>query len=230
MYNILKTKVMKKNFLWNMLATMMVGLLSVSFVSCGGDDPADEVTVAPPSASFSENGGSQSFQVTSNTSWTVSGAPSWLTVGPMSGSGNGSISVSANQNTEKSSRNCILYVTAGKATATISIMQSAKNTKTVTVTNNSTYTLYRFRVVFLNNRLEQLTDRDFGTLDPGTTITADIPTAATEYYMATYLSGRWYFSANYSVDYTDMILTTAEVNNWSANSSSSRYPKASTAN
>ena len=30
MYNILKTKVMKKNFLWSMLATMMVGLLSVS--------------------------------------------------------------------------------------------------------------------------------------------------------------------------------------------------------
>ena len=77
--------------------------------------------------------------------------------------------------------------------------------------------------------MEELSRRDFGSLYPGGKIEADIPTGATEYYMATYAS-RWYFSANYSIDITRMTLTTAEVDNWSANSSANRYSKASSAN
>lgn len=100
----------------------------------------------------------------------------------------------------------------------------------VTVTNNSAYTLYRFRVVFVNSKLEELTDRDFGTLDPGSTITADIPTSAKDFYMATYLNSKWFFSPNYEVTYKNLSLSTAEIDNWSANSYANRYPKASSAN
>ena len=220
----------KKNFLWSLLATMMVGLLSVGFVSCGDDDDPDEISVSMPSVNFGENGGSQSIQVTSNTKWTVSGNPGWLTVAPVQGSNNGAFTLTANANTEESSRNCVLYINAGNASTTVSVSQSGhiKETK-VTITNNSSYTLQRFTVHFVNSRMEELSTRDFGSLYPGGRIEADIPTGATEYYMATYAS-RWYFSANYSIDITRMNLTTAEVDNWTANSSANRYPKASSAN
>lgn len=222
----------KKEFLWSLLTTMMVGLLSVGLSSCGGDDvDPDIVSVSMPSVNFGESGGSQSIQVTSNTKWTVSGNPGWLTVSPIQGSNNGAFSLTAAANTDKNSRNCVLYINAGSASATVTVNQSGKVPETkVTITNSSTYTLYRFRVVFMNSRLEELTDRDFGTLDPGTSITADIPTSATEFYMATYLNSRWYFSPNYDVTYTNLSLTTAEIGNWSANSSANRYPKASSAN
>lgn len=226
------TVMKKKDFLWNLLATMMVGLFSVGFVSCGDDDDdLDEVSVSMSSVNFGESGGSQSIQVMSNTKWAVSGNPGWLTVSPMQGSNNGAFSLTANANTDKNSRNCVLYINAGSASAMITVNQSGKVPETkVTITNNSTYTLYRFRVVFLNSRLEQLTDRDFGTLDPGTTITADIPTSAIEFYMATYNNNNWFFSPNYDVSYTHLSLSTAEIGNWSANSSADRYPKASSAN
>lgn len=99
----------------------------------------------------------------------------------------------------------------------------------VVIKNGSTYTLTRFRVVFMNSRMEELTDKDFGTLSPGETVTAVIPTSAKEFYMATYLSNTWYFSPNYEVTYKNLTLTNAEVGNWSANSSANRYPKASSA-
>lgn len=193
----------KKNFLWSLLATMMVGLLSVGFVSCGDDDDPDEVSVSMSSVNFGENGGSQSIQVTSNTKWTVNGNPGWLTVSPMQGTKNGALYLTANANSDKNNRNCVLYINAGSASTMVTVNQSGKVPETkITITNNSTYSLYRFRVVFINSRLEELTDRDFGTLDPGTTITADIPTSATEFYMATYSNYKWFFSPNYDVSYT----------------------------
>ena len=205
--------------------------LSLTLSSCGGDDDPDEVSVSMPSVNFGDNGGSQSIMVTSNTKWTVSGNPGWLTVAPMQGTNNGAFTISANANSEKESRNCILYINAGSASTVVSVSQSGKVPETrVTITNNSTYTLYRFRVVFINSRFEELTDRDFGTLDPGTTITADIPTAATEFYMATYLNSKWFFSPNYDVTYTRLNLSTAEIGNWSTNASANRYPKAASAN
>ena len=205
--------------------------LSLTLSSCGGDDDPDEVSVSMPSVNFGDNGGSQSIMVTSNTKWTVSGNPGWLTVAPMQGTNNGAFTISANANSEKESRNCILYINAGSASTVVSVSQSGKVPETrVTITNNSTYTLYRFRVVFINSRFEELTDRDFGTLDPGTTITADIPTAATEFYMATYLNSKWFFSPNYDVTYTRLNLSTAEIGNWSTNASANRSPKAASAN
>ena len=211
----------KKEFLWSIQAIMMATMLSVGVISCGGDDEDDTVSVSMTSLSFGESGGSQSIQVMSNTSWTVSGAPDWLTIAPSQGSGTSAFLVNASANTDKNGRNCALVVSAGNATPiTITVNQSGKVPDTrVTIINNSTYTLERFRVVFLNSRLESLTDRDFGTLSPGTSVTADIPTSATQFYMATYLNSRWYFSPNYDIEFTYLNLTTAEVGNWSANAS-----------
>lgn len=117
----------KKDFLWSMLAFVMVSVLSVGLVSCGGgDDEPDTVTVSMPSVNLGESGGSQSIQVLSNTKWTVSGNPSWLTVAPTQGSGNGAFSITASANTENGSRNCTLFINAGSASAQVSVYQSGK--------------------------------------------------------------------------------------------------------
>ena len=104
---------------------LIVGF-SLTLVSCGPDDEPDEVSVSMPSVNFGESGGSQSVQVMSNTKWTVSGNPGWLTVAPMQGSNNGAFTISANANSEKESRNCILYINAGSASAVVSVSQSGK--------------------------------------------------------------------------------------------------------
>lgn len=104
----------------------LISMLSF-FTACGDDkEEPNTVSVNVPSVIFSDSGGSQSIQVTSNTNWTVSGAPSWLNVSPMQGANNGSFSVSANANTEQSSRNCTLFINAGTASAVVVVNQSPK--------------------------------------------------------------------------------------------------------
>lgn len=87
----------------------------------------------------------------------------------------------------------------------------------VVISNNGVTTLQRFRVVFLNAKREILTDKDFGTLAPGESITANIPTGATEYYMATYLYSKWFFSPNYEVSIISLKLSEAEIGQWTSN-------------
>lgn len=114
-----------KKFLLSSLVLLMGSMLSVSLTSCGGDDDPDNVAVNPSMVPLSQTGGSQSIAITSNTNWTVSGAPSWLMVSPMSGSGNGTITVSASENTE-SARQASLTVQAGSAMTTIQVTQPGK--------------------------------------------------------------------------------------------------------
>ena len=211
-----------------MLSVMMAVVMSTGFIACSSDDDPDEVTVYPPQVSFGTEGGQQMVTIKSNTKWTITGMMAGVTVAPTQGNGDGTITLIASANTDNSLRNGTFMVNAGSASAMISVSQTAKVPETkVTITNNSTYTLSRFRVIFLNVRGEQLTDRDFGTLDPGMSISADIPTSATEYYMATYLNSRWFFSPNYDVTYTNLSLGTAEIGNWSANSSSRSLKRSS---
>ena len=56
----------------------------------------------------------------------MGGTPDWLTVNPKHGTNNGTITLTARTNSS-STRNCSLYVQAGKATATISISQSGQD-------------------------------------------------------------------------------------------------------
>lgn len=114
----------KTNLFWCLLAVMMAAVVSVGFSSCDSEDDPDEVSVNLPSVSFGDNGGTMTVAITSNTKWTVAGAPAWLTVAPTQGSKNGTITLNASANTEKSSRNCLLYINAGSASTQISVSQS----------------------------------------------------------------------------------------------------------
>ena len=91
-----------------------------------GPDPApetkDEVSVSPASVAFEGEGGTLRVAVTTNVNdYAVTGNPDWLTV-TTSGK---EISLTAAQNTVNEARSATLTVTAGKASASISVSQKA---------------------------------------------------------------------------------------------------------
>ena len=117
-----------KKFLLSSLVLLMGSMLSVSLTSCGDDDPS-KVTVSPSSLLLDSNGGSQSFMVNSNSSWTITGGASWVQVLNMSGNGNQQVAVTVGPNTEVNSRNCMLTITTDdhESSATVTISQDGIN-------------------------------------------------------------------------------------------------------
>ncbi len=114
MFNNFKITVMKKkDFLWSLLATMMVGLLSVEFVSCD-PDPDPELTVSPEKLEFGVNADSKSFSITSNVGWTVVGNKDWITINQPSGGDNGTVYVDVEKNEDFSERSGRITITASK--------------------------------------------------------------------------------------------------------------------
>jgi hypothetical protein len=84
----------------------------------------DYLTVSPPSLSFGNSAGDQTFSITSNVSWTISDDQSWITTSPTSGSGNETVTVSVTENTGAESRNGMVTVSGSGITRTVSITQS----------------------------------------------------------------------------------------------------------
>ncbi len=78
--------------------------------------------------SFAAAGGSSSLSVLSNTSWTISSVPSWITVSPGSGAGNGQVKVTAAENPYTTSRTGIIRLTQTgmNIDMSISVTQSGK--------------------------------------------------------------------------------------------------------
>ncbi|MBR4481629.1 MAG: DNA-binding protein [Prevotella sp.] len=76
----------------------LMAVVAAMFTGCTDDnDPTyfDEIRVSQSYVSLSTSGGSASINIEAAGSWSVSGAPDWLTVSPASGTGNGTISFSA---------------------------------------------------------------------------------------------------------------------------------------
>ncbi len=76
----------------------LIAVIAAVFTSCSdNNDPTylSEIRVSQSYVALSTNGGSTSIDIEATGSWTVSGAPSWLTISPASGSGNGTITFSA---------------------------------------------------------------------------------------------------------------------------------------
>ena len=153
----------KKDFLWSLLATMMVGLLSVTFTACNDDDPDSELTISSPenlSISLNANGdGDKTITVSaSHTDWSADvsyvNVSGWLTLGSPNGS---SISFTVTENTTTSPRtakvkiiaqanaslNKEVTVTQAGADGVIDVslssveFESEGGSQTVTVTSNS---------------------------------------------------------------------------------------------
>ena len=85
------------------------------------------LSVSPTSLSVAAAAGSTgTFNITSNTSWTVSSNQTWLTASPTSGSNNAAVTVTAQQNT------------GAARTATVTVSATGATSQTVTVTQSGT--------------------------------------------------------------------------------------------
>ncbi|MBP3473033.1 MAG: hypothetical protein J6K41_12560 [Paraprevotella sp.] len=101
---------------------------------------------------------------------------------------------------------------------TPNIPEQPTPSNTVYITNGTgSISFQRFRVAFLTANGETLTNKEYGTVNVGESITATIPTGATQYYMGTVLNGKYFFSPNYPVSITNIKVSYDELMEWRAN-------------
>ncbi|MFZ4427117.1 MAG: BACON domain-containing protein [Saprospiraceae bacterium] len=99
---------------------------SAVFVQVNG---LNNLSVSPTTMSFTSAGGAQSVAVTSNTTWTITGKPDWITLSTVSGSNNGTVTVTAAPNGTASVRNAVLTFSApGVTNRNVSITQQSAST------------------------------------------------------------------------------------------------------
>lgn len=85
--------------------------------------PATTLTLSLDHYDFGINATGISVAVTSNSSWTISGVPSWLSVTPLWGSGNGNIGITCQANDNPSARTADIIVSTNGISRTIGIYQ-----------------------------------------------------------------------------------------------------------
>ena len=110
----------------------LVAVVAAMFTGCNDDkDPTylSEIRVSQSYVSLSTSGGSSTINVEATGSWTVSGAPEWLTVSPASGSGNGTIAFSAEA---AEGRTAEIQINCQGQTQRINIIQGLATVSTAT--------------------------------------------------------------------------------------------------
>jgi nicotinamide mononucleotide (NMN) deamidase PncC len=83
------------------------------------------MSVSLTSFNFTDAGGSNTFNVSSNVGWTVQSSADWCTVSPTTGDQNGSVTIQVAANMEATSRNCTITVKSlsGNLTKEIAVTQ-----------------------------------------------------------------------------------------------------------
>ena len=110
----------------------LVAVVAAMFTGCNDDkDPTylSEIRVSQSYVSLSTSGGSTTIDIQAAGSWSVSGAPEWLTVSPASGSGNGSISFSADA---AEGRTAEVIISSEGLTQRINVIQGIATVSTAT--------------------------------------------------------------------------------------------------
>ncbi len=110
----------------------LMAIVAAVFTSCNDDkNPTylHELRVSQSYVSLSTSGGSTSIDIEAAGSWSVSGAPEWLTVSPASGSGNGSISFSADA---AEGRTAEVIISCEGLTQRINVIQGVATVSTAT--------------------------------------------------------------------------------------------------
>ena len=110
----------------------LVAVVAAMFTGCNDDkDPTylSEIRVSQSYVSLSTSGGSSTINVEATGSWTVSGAPEWLTVSPASGSGSGTITFSAEA---AEGRTAEILINCQGQTQRINIIQGLATVSTAT--------------------------------------------------------------------------------------------------
>ena len=110
----------------------LMAIVAAVFTSCNDDkNPTylHELRVSQSYVSLSTSGGSTTIDIQAAGSWSVSGAPEWLTVSPASGSGNGSISFSADA---AEGRTAEVIISCEGLTQRINVIQGIATVSTAT--------------------------------------------------------------------------------------------------
>ena len=111
----------------------LMAVVAAVFTGCSDDnnDPTylDEIRVSQSYVSLSTGGGSATINVQTAGSWSVSGAPEWLTVSPASGTGSGIITFSAEA---AEGRTAEVLITCGDKTQHINIIQGVATVSNAT--------------------------------------------------------------------------------------------------
>lgn len=105
----------------------VLSAVSIILASCEKEENSTpSLTVSTTEINFSDEGGSQSLSISSNTSWTITGGKAWLTVSPSTGEGNKVVVLSASENSALAARECTIQVTTddGSISHTVNIIQS----------------------------------------------------------------------------------------------------------
>ncbi len=130
---------MKKYFGIFAAAALMLTTAFIS-TSCNEDNPDDSTTLNvenTPASAVASEGGTVTFDVKSNSAWTVTkpADASWITsISPESESGDKTVTVTVEAN-EEGSRSTVLVVAAGNITKTVTISQVAEGEVVVPVSN-----------------------------------------------------------------------------------------------
>ena len=110
----------------------LMAVVAAVFTGCSDEqEPTylSEIQVSQSYVSLSTRGGSASINVQTTGSWSVSGAPEWLTVSPVSGTGSGVITFSAEA---AEGRNAEVLISCGDKTQRINIIQGIATVSTAT--------------------------------------------------------------------------------------------------
>ena len=99
--------------------TKVIASLCVFVLCTGCQKDLKDLDVSVKSIEFPYSGGEKLFDITSNTSWTVSSSVSWLTFSPTTGSDNETIEVTAFNNTTTSSRMATITISGEGASSKI---------------------------------------------------------------------------------------------------------------
>ncbi|UZD22634.1 cellulase family glycosylhydrolase [Algoriphagus halophytocola] len=106
-------------------AILLLFLCSTFFFSCGEDEEAEPITLSLSEEilNFNAEGGSQTFSITSNSSWTIETSVLNAEVTPRSGTGNGEVTVTLGLNDIETSITFYVEVKAGSIQKEVAVVQ-----------------------------------------------------------------------------------------------------------
>lgn len=127
-------KMKKKQTIWRVLAMMLVVAVCAGFAACGGGDDDDEPSAPTTTLSTSVNdltfqslkNDKQSVTIVTNSTWTISSLPDWLSASSRSGNETTTVTFTTlSDNKTATSKTGTITITAGTKVANISVTQSA---------------------------------------------------------------------------------------------------------
>ena len=83
-----------------------------------------EISLDTSNMEFTSVGGSKTFKISTNTSWTVTSDQTWCSVSPESGKNDGTITVKVTENTSASERKAMITVKSDIGNQTVKVIQS----------------------------------------------------------------------------------------------------------